>query len=75
MFARTKTIRARDISLHLSEAHTESCTNLPHCEQRHGLVSFANLFTCLLTLNHMLLCPLNRSSLLMLLHSRSIQLK
>ena len=59
-------------SLRLDDCPIESSNNLPHYQPKHGLVSLTDTFTCSLALNRMLSCPLDCSSLLILLHSRFI---
>ena len=72
MPAKAKTLRAPEISLHFDYPPIESSNNLPHSQPEHGLVSLTDIFTCSLPLNRMFSCPLDCSSLLILLHSRFI---
>ena len=72
MPAGAKTLRAPEISLHFGFPPIESSNNLPHSQPKHGLVSLTDMFTCSLALNRMFSCPLNCSSLLILLISRVI---
>ena len=69
MLARAKTLRAPEISLHFDFPPIESYSNLPHSQPKHGLVSLTDTFTCSLALNRMFSCPMDCSSLLILLHS------
>ena len=74
MPGRAKTLRAPEISLHFDDPPTESSYNLPHSQEKHGLASLADRFTCFPALNRMFSCPLDCLSLLILLHSTSINL-
>ena len=72
MPARAKTLRAPEISLHFDYPPVASSDSLPHSQPKHVLVSLTDMFTCSLALNRMFSCPLDCSSLLILLHSRFI---
>ena len=72
MPARAKTLGAPEISLHFEDPPIESAKNLAHSQPEHGLVSLTDTFSCFLALNRMFSCPLDCSSLLILLHSRFI---
>ena len=72
MPARAKPLRAPEITLHSDGPSIESSNKLPHTQLKHGLVSLTDTFTCSLALYHMFSCPLDCSSLLILLHSRFI---
>ena len=72
MRARAKMLTAPEISLHFEDLPIESSNNLHHCQPKHGLISFTDMFTCSLALDRMFPCPLDCSSLLVLLHSRFI---
>ena len=72
MPARAKTLRAPDISQHFDYPPIESSNNLPHSQPKHGLVSLTDTFTWSPALNRTFSCPLDFSSLLILLHSRFI---
>ena len=67
-----KPLRAPEISLHFDAPPIESSSNLPHSQPKHGLVSLTDTLTCSLALNSTFSCPLDCSSLLILLHSRLI---
>ena len=71
-YSRAKTLRAPEISLHFDSPPIASSNNLHHSQPKHGLVSLTDMFTCSLALNRMFSCPLDCSSLLILLHSRFI---
>ena len=72
MPARAKLLKAPEISIRFDDPPTESSNNLPHSQQKHGLVSLTDTFTCFLALDRMFPCPLDCSSVLILLHSRFI---